>query len=300
MRNLLGNIEEIINLNLKLNIESSLKFYQFSMLEITLTNGVKLIHELNKLIHVTLIKKLNNLFTTQIETFDRVHKNRNFSTSEKDYTERIAQINDDVLLIINEYGQVQSITNLESIQQKAEQIIDKLSKSYVGEKAEQHYQFFKNFYANESLVITDLKIYKQMGLLLNPYYGNHKSDTIRTHQLRYLNFMDNTLVNIEEQSKIKKIDTALKEVEIKIKGTIIAPFYESMFEKVMEIKSISYDLKSDKPKLDKYDGSFIFNTDTGEVKSVLIDIIFSFGSNYSRAITYQLNEILDVDNNYNN
>jgi hypothetical protein len=300
MRNLLGNIDEIINFNLRLNLSNSLKFYQFSMLETTTSNGVKLINELSKLVHVTLLKKNDNLFTSQIETFDREHKNRNFSISEKEYTSRIAEINDDILLIVNDYGQVQSIVNLEIIQQKVEEIINKLSDSYVGEKAEQHYQFLKTFYSNESLVIADLKMYKQMGLLLNPYYGKHKSDTIKTHQLRHLNFMDNTLVNVEEQAKIKKIDDQLKEVEIEIKGTIIDPFYKTMFEEEMSIKDIAYDPKMDNPNLDKYNGILVFNTDTGEVKSAFVDIAFTFGQNYKRTITYQLKEILDVDNNNNN
>ncbi len=292
MRNFLGDVEDPISLSVLFNVTTSLKFYEHSLVEITVENGNKLVNEVTKLIHNTITKKENGKFSLQLETFDRELKNRSFSISEKVYAGRIADIIDDITIIANEAGKIQSISNLEEIQQKVEHTINKLSESYKGEKVEKNHQYLRSFYKSESLVIHDLKMYNQLGLLLNPYYGNHKSNKNRLHQLRYINFMENTVVNIEEQSKLKKFDAERKEAEIEIKGTMITPIYKSMFERQMGIKEITYDSKNDNPTLDKYDGLIIFNTDTGEVKSASIDIEFTFGSNYSKKIKYQLKEIL--------
>jgi hypothetical protein len=295
MRNFLGNIEEPISINLQLSITHSLKFYKFSMVEVTVENENKLINEITKLIHNTIIQKENNVFSSQLEIFDRELRNRSFSISEKVYASRIADINDDIIAQITSHAVIEKILNLKEIQQKVVQTIEKLNETYKGVKAEVANQFLINFYGNQDLLIADLYGYHQLGMLLNSYYGKHRSDTNRVRQVRYITFMENTLVNIEEQFKIKKIDDTLKEVAIEIKGTIIEPFYKSMFEREMGLKKITFDTKKDKPTLEKYDGSFIFNMDTGEVKSASIDIVFSFGSNYVKTIHYHLKEMLQLD-----
>lgn len=62
------SIEDLKELNIFLNLESHMKFYEFSMLETTIENGNVLKNEINKTIHCTLLKSGIGTYSMQIET----------------------------------------------------------------------------------------------------------------------------------------------------------------------------------------------------------------------------------------
>ena len=297
MRKFFNTIEETATINLQLSVEEDLRAYQFSMIEITVENENKFKSEISKTIFSTIKKTFNNLYSAHIETFDRDYKNKEVSLTEKEFLARLAEINDDVQLTINSVGNIRVINNLEFIQEKTKSKIAKLAKSHVGEQVEDVFKNYTVFYENEKRVILDLESYKQLGLLLNNFYGVYAPKIIKKNTLRYLNFMKNTVVNIEEVAYIHKIDEDNGIVEIKVNGEMVEPIYKSMFLKTLRDKAIIVDEKADVASLHKYEGYFSFDSLTGIIKNAKLDIVFTYGDYYNKTITYQLNEIVHADNN---
>ncbi|WP_309609322.1 hypothetical protein [Flavobacterium sp.] len=297
MHNITNTLNGINEVKISLNLKEHLNFYDFSMIETTIENGNKIISEINKTIHSTITKGKYGSFEIQLETFDFEYKNRNVSTTEKDFIARIADINDNIIIEINEYAEIKAIQNLNKIQLRLEEKIEKLAKNNVGDKVNETFQYLRDFYKNEKRIILDTKNYKQHGLLLNTFYGSYTPTSYKKNKIRYLNFMDNTVVNIEEQAKVRRIKIEKRELEIEVTGKFDEPFYNDMFIKSLQEKEIFFDAENDKPILDKYEGSFIFDMDFGVVKSANITIEFSFGKNYNKTINYQLKETNDADNN---
>lgn len=296
MQNNSSSLNNITELNLALNLASDMRFYAFSMMEITTENGIVLKNEITKTVHSTILKSGHETFSLQIESFDIELKNRTFSISEKEFLTRIAEVNDNILIQINDLGQIQKLLNHKEIQQRLEEKIARLSKSNVGEKVEASFQYLRDFYKDQKKIMLDAKNYKQYGLFLHALHGKYTPETSKKRTVRYLNFMENTVVNIEEQAKVKKIKINNREVEVAVSGRFIEPFYESMFLKSMQQKQITY-TENDKINLDKYEGDFIIDIDSGILKSASLFIAFSFGNNYKKTISYQLNELKDADNN---
>jgi hypothetical protein len=297
MRKFFNTLEETATINLQLSVDEDLQSYQFSMIEITIENENKYKSELTKTMFSTIKKVSNNLFTAHIETFDNVYKNKEISTTEKEFLARLGEINDDVQLNINSVGDIKAINNLLEIQERAKSKIAKLAKSHVGEAVENTFKYYTDFYENDKRVILDLEHYKELGLLLNNFYGVYAPKIIKKNIIRYLNFMDDTIVNIEEVVSIHKIDEDNCTVEIKVYGEMINPMYETMFLKTLKNKSIIANENVDEAVLKKYEGFFMFDSTTGIVKNAKLDIEFTYGQYYNKTITYQLNEIVHADNN---
>lgn len=297
MRKFFNTIEETATINLQLSVEEDLTAYQFSIIEVTIENKNKHKSEINKTIFSTITKVSNNLFTAHIETFDSVYKNKEVSLTEKEFLARLGEINDDVQLNINSVGDIKAINNLLEIQERAKSKIVKLVKSHVGEAVENTFKYYTTFYENEKRVILDLVRYKDLGLLLNNFYGVYAPKIIKKNNVRFLNFMDDTIINIEEIASIHKIDEDNGTVEIKVVGEIINPIYKTMFLKSLKNKSITVDENVDDAVLKKYEGFFMFDSRTGIVKNGKLDIEFTYGQYYNKTITYQLNEIINADNN---
>ncbi len=297
MRKFFNTIEETATINVQLSVDEDLRSYQFSMIEITLENEVKYKNEINKIIFSTIKKVSNNVFTAHIETFDWDYKNKGVSLTEKEFLARLAEINDDVELRINSLSDIRSVDNLLALQERAKSKIAKLAKSHVGEAVENTFRYYTDFYENEKRVILDLENYKELGLLVNKFYGVYAPKIIKKNKVRYLNFMDNSIVNIEETASIHKIDEDNGRVEIKVNGAMIDPMYTSMFLKTVKDKAIVVNEHVDEAGLKKYEGYFMFDTETGIVKNAILEILFTYGQHYNKTITYQLNEIVHADNN---
>jgi hypothetical protein len=297
MHKITNTVDGITEVKVGLNLEEHSKFYEYSMIEITHENGNKTISEINKTIHSKVVKQSPELYTIQLETFDFEYKNRNVSTTQKDFIARIAQVNDDLIIEINELAVINTIQNVGKIQQRLEEKIKKLERNHVGDKVNETFQYLRDFYKTEKRIILDTKNYKQHGLLLNPFYGEYTPTSTKKNKLRYLNFLENTVVNIEEEAKVKKIKIKNRELEIEVTGKFDVPFYNTMFLKSLQEKEITFDLENDKAVLDKYEGNFVYNMDFGVIKKAHISIEFSFGANYTKTINYKLKEINNADNN---
>lgn len=297
MRNITDSVDGIKELDISLYLEEHLQFYEFSMLETTTENGSVLKSEVKKTIHSTILKKDYETYVIQLEVFDIEYKNRTVSLTEKDFLGRIAEVNDDVILEIDGHLNINKLVNQHQIQKRLEEKIERLAKSNVGPKVEEMFQYLREFYSNDRRILLDIKNYRQHGLLLNPFYDRYTPLSIKKRSVRYLNFVENAVVNIGEEARVKKIKLKERELEVGVRGKMIAPFYNDMIYKSIKKKEISFDSEKDKPSLDKYEGSFIFNMNTGAVKKASIEIEFSLGSNYKKTISYQLNELNDADNN---
>ncbi len=297
MRKFFNTLEETATINLQLNVEEDLRQYQFSIIEVTTENESKHKSEINKTIFSRIKKAYGNSFTAHIETFDREYKNKEVSLTEKEFLTRLGEINDDVLLTINSVCDVKRIDNLLALQERAQSKIAKLAKSHIGEAVESTFKYYTEFYENEKRVMLDLVRYNELGLLLNNFYGVYAPKIIKKQRVRYLNFMNDTVVNVEEVAAIHKIDEENGTIEIKVNGTMIDPIYTSMFLKKIKDKSIIVNEKFDSACLNKYEGLFSFDTQTGIVKNARLEILFTYGHYYNKSITYQLNEIAHADNN---
>ncbi len=297
MRNITDSVDGIKELDISLYLEEHLQFYEFSMLETTTENGSVLKSEVKKTIHSTILKKDFESYVIQLEVFDIEYKNRTVSMAEKDFLGRIAEVNDDVILEIDGHLNINKLVNQHQIQKRLEEKIERLAKSNVGPKVEEMFQYLREFYSNDRRILLDIKNYRQHGLLLNPFYDRYTPLSIKKRSVRYLNFVENAVVNIGEEARVKKIKLKERELEVGVRGKMIAPFYNDMIYKSIKKKEISFDSEKDKPSLDKYEGSFIFNMNTGAVKKASIEIEFSLGLNYKKTISYQLNELNDADNN---
>lgn len=297
MQNITDTIDGIKELDICLYLEEHLQFYEFSMMETTIENGTVLKSEVKKTIHSTVLKKDFETYLIQLEIFDIEYKNRTVSIAEKDFLGRIAEINDDVILETDRHLNINKLLNQDQIQNRLEEKIAKLSKSNVGPKVEEMFQYLRDFYSNDRRILLDIKNYRQHGLLLNPFYDRYTPLSIKKRSVRYLNFVENAVVNIGEEAKVKKIKLKERELEVGVKGKMIAPFYNDMIFKSIKSKGILFDSEKDKPNLDEYEGSFIFDMNSGIVKKASISIEFSFGANYKKTISYQLNELNDADNN---
>jgi hypothetical protein len=297
MRKFFNTIEETATINLQLSVVEDLKSYQFSLVEVTLENEKIYKSELTKTMFSTIKKVSNNLFAAHVEIFDRDYKNKEVSITEKEFLARLGEINDDVQLNINSVGNIRAINNLLEMQQRAKSKIAKLAKSHVGEAVENTFKYYTDFYGNENRVILDLKSYKELGLLVNNFYGVYAPKIVKKNTVRFLNFMDDTIVNIEETASIYKIDEDNGSVEIKVVGEMISPIYKAMFLKSLRNKSIVVNENLDEGVLKKYEGFFMFDSRTCTVKKAKVDIEFTYGQYYNKTITYQLNEKINADNN---
>ena len=216
MRKFFNTIEETTTINLQLSVEEDLRAYQFSLIELTLENEKKYKSELTKTVFSTIKKLNNNLFTAHVEIFDSIYKNKEVSITEKEFLARLGEINDDVQLSINGVGSIKTVNNLLGIQERAKSKIAKLAKSHVGEAVENTFKYYTNFYENEKRLILDLENYKELGLLVNKFYGVYAPKIIKKNTTRFLNFIEDSIVNIEETAFIHKIDEDNNTVQIKV------------------------------------------------------------------------------------
>lgn len=284
-------MEPVFPIDVKLNLLEGKKFYRFSYNEYTTINGKTHRSELNKNFHVTLRCLEKEKFEYHIEIFDRIHRDKELSLSEKDFLARIAEINDDVVLITDPYVRLKNVEELSVLQDKVEKTVEKLSRSYVGKKAKDFYTFLKEFYQNENLVSKDFLKNNHFGMVLHKFYGRYEKEDQAKYSVRYRNFMANTVIDIEEcvQPEAMRCDDEL--LLIQYIGSIPSDKNWQMFYGEMERKEIAFNSETDFPKLDRYKGQILLDFKTREVLEHKLTIEFSLGENYQKKIIYHIKEI---------
>lgn len=288
-------MEPVFPIDVKLNLFEGKKFYRYSYNEYTIINGQTHRSELNKNFHVTLKRLEQEIFEYHIEIFDRVHRDKELSLSEKDFLARIAEINDDVVLITDEYGRLKNVQGLSVLQNKVEKTVEKLSRSYVGKQAEDTYRFLKEFYQKEHLLGQDFLKNNHFGMILHQFYGRYEQEDTAKNSVRYRNFMDNTVIDIEEhvQTEAMRCDDEL--LLLQYRGHIPSDKNWEMFYGEMKRKELAYNSETDIPKLDQYKGQILLNFKTKEVLEHKLTIEFSLGEHYQKKIIYHLKEISDEE-----
>lgn len=186
-----GNNNFPIDISLQLSFER--KFYSYSYNVYTIINGKTHRSELNKTLHVTLQKTENGRFEFHIETFDREHRDKELSLSEKDFLGYIAKINDEIKVVTDKYAKLKTLKDLPVLQDKAKEIVKKLSGSYVGIHAVNSFKFLKAFYNNGNMVCDDLLKNNQFGLILHKFYG--KYDTVLDHSINRPGYVKDSILH---------------------------------------------------------------------------------------------------------
>jgi len=284
-------MEPVFPIDIKLNLSEGKKFYCYSCNEYTTINGKTHRSELNKNFHVTLKRLEKERFEYHIEIFDRVHRDKELSLSEKDFLARIAEINDDVVLITDEYGNLKNIQGLSVLQDRVEKTVEKLSRSYVGKQAEDSYQFLKTFYQQENLVGKDFLKNIHFGMILHKFYGRYGKEDQVKHTVRYSNFMANTVIDIDEHVQPEDMRCDDELLLIQYTGNIPSDKNWEMFYGEMKRKEIAYNSKTDFPELNKYKGQILLDFKTKEVLEHKLTVEFSLGENYQKKIIYHIKEI---------
>lgn len=278
-----------IDIFLQLTFER--KFYRYSYNEYTIINGKTHRSELNKILHVTLQKIENGRFEFHIETFDREHRDKELSLSEKDFLSYIARINDEIKVVTNQYVKLKTLRDLLLLQEKAKEIIKKLSESYVGRHAENSFKFVKAFYNNGNMVCDDLLKNNQFGLILHKFYGKYDQENKQNHIVRHRNLMNNNVADIVEHGKLQGVDEKDQLLTLTYTGEISSDQNWEQFYEEMDRKEISYNKEKDFPTLNKYEGVILLDSKTKEVLEHNLAIEFSLGENYQKKIIYELKEI---------
>ncbi|MDR6919768.1 hypothetical protein [Chryseobacterium sp. 2987] len=284
-------MEPVFPIDIQLNLTEGKKFYSYSCNEYTTTHGKTHRSELNKNFHVTLKRLEEEKFEYHLEIFDRVHRDKELSLSEKDFLARIADINDEVVVITDEYGRLKNIQALSVLQDKVEKTVEKLSQSYVGKKAEDTYRFLKDFYQKENLVSRDFLKNNHFGMILHKFYGTYEKENQAKHSVRYRNFMANTIIDIDETVELEAMRYDDELLLLQYTGNIPSDKNWEMFYGEMKRKEIAYNSETDIPKLDKYKGQMLLDFTTKEVLEHKLTIEFSLGENYQKKIIYHIKEI---------
>ncbi|KFF03757.1 hypothetical protein [Chryseobacterium luteum] len=284
-------MKPVFPIHIKLNLLEGKRFYRYSCNEYTTVNGKTHRSELNKIFHVTLKLLEKERFEYHIEIFDRVHRDKELSLSEKDFLAKIADINNEVVLITDEYANLKNVQGLSILQDRVEKTVEKLSRSYVGKKAEDSYQFLKEFYQKEHLVGKDLLKNIHVGMIIHKFYGTYEKEDQVKYTVRYRNFMANTVIDIEEHVQTGDMRCDDELLLLQYTGSIPSDKNWEMFYGEMKRKEIAYHSETDFPKLDKYKGQILLDVKTKEVLEHKLTIEFSLGENYQKKIIYHIKEI---------
>jgi hypothetical protein len=284
-------MESVLSTDIKLTLSFKRRFYDYSFNEYTLINEKKYRNELNKILHTTLQNSENGKFEFHIETFDRVHRNKELSLSEKDFMAYVARINDEIKVVTDKYVKLKTLKDLTLLQEKAKEITEKLSGSYVGRHAENSFKFLKAFYNNGNVVCKDLLKNNQFGLILHKFYGKYDKKNLQNHIVSFKNLMNNTVADIEEQAQLQSIDEKEQLITLKYTGKLSSDNHWEQFYEEMNRKQISYNKEKDFPTLNKYEGVILLDSKTKEVLKHTLSIDFSLGQNYQKKFIYELKEI---------
>lgn len=279
-----------IAINLLFNPHGVKQFYQFHIHEKIWTNGSLHRNEIKKLLHLTIDQDRNGINQIHLESFDRIHFDRNLALSEKEYLDNVASILDDVKLEVNKYGVEYQLKNHSEIHLKSKRTLEKLQKNYVGGNAERQFRFLKTFYANPKLILKDLLNYKQYGLLLPKFYGHYDVGQEKEYAVRFTQLMENMVVRITEKVQINTVDEEKKILQLQVKGQFSEEINTETCRFILTNRNIGFS-ENDKAVLNNYQGNFEISKGSGLVKNSELNIEFSFGENYRKNILYSLKSI---------
>jgi hypothetical protein len=280
--------QNIDHIDLKLNLEKGQKFYNRFLIEKTIMGECSSTNEQKEIIHITWQKQPSGKYLLQSEVFNKMRNNKNMSHSEEDFLNMIGSIQDNIILEIDEYGNLLDIYNFNTIQQKANKVIEKLSKKFKGKEAEYTYIFLNRYYQNKKIIYKDLNKYDNYGFFLNHFYNKYKQAEKKEYFLNYRNFIKNSYAIVNEQRRIK--DCSDNCTTIDISGNLSSENGFDFFKTEMLFRNIPF-TSSDNPNLDKYKGEISFSTKTGELLYSDLLIEFSYGDNYKKTIEYEIKEI---------
>lgn len=277
-------------LDLKLNLLEGKRFYRYSSNEYTTINGKKHRSEISKIFHVTLKQIEKDQCQYLIETFDREHRDRDLSTSEKVFYERVAEITDEVKIVTDEYGEMVSVEDLTKLQDKTAAVTAKLSKTYLGRHAENSFRFLRAFYKKGELVGKGFSRNEQFGLIVNEFYTKYNKDQIIKRIIPLKSLMSNTEVEIEEHARLENFSIEDQVVILNYSGRLAEKnSFEGIYEE-LDRKKIEYDKNQDLPDLEQYEGTIKYNA-TGEIVAHDLNIMFTLGESYTKKLRFNLKEI---------
>jgi hypothetical protein len=286
MNMFLNTLEEVTTVYLGLKAKDIMQFYDYDYLETTTTNGVVLKNELTKLLHFSVQNNQSGSYYCRAEAFDRVHLCRDFSLSEKVFSEKIVQISDDVELLIHaDYG-IKAVLNVNQLLAKADIACKKLAESYNGPTVEATLGYVKNLYTQEPLVIKNLAQYIQYGLFFNVLGGMYKPGSKKTRIVKFAQLIPNLVIEIEESAGVFKIhdETTI----IKITGTLAQVPHEQTLYAFLAAQQIELDETNISISLENYTGFFTFNNVTGAVVAAELSFELACGKNFIKSIVYKL------------
>ena len=278
-------------LDLKLNLSEEKKFYRYSFNEYTTIKGKKHRSEISKIFHVTLKQMQKNRYQYLIETFEREHRDRDLSTSEKIFFARVAEITDEVKIVTDEYGEMVSVEDLTKLQDKTTTVTEKLSKSYLGRHAENSFRFLRAFYKKEKLVGKGFLRNEQFGLIVNEFYTKYNKDQIIKRIIPLKSLMSNTEVDIEVHAKLENLSFEDHVAIINYTGKLAEKTSFEQFYEELDRKKIECDKHTAPPILEQYEGTIKYNAATGEIVAHDLNIMFTLGENYEKKLRFNLKEI---------
>ena len=242
-----------------LQIQSGKKFYKVDIADITsdgITTNMSLI---SKIWHVGIGKHPSSFMQCRIETFRREHNDNIMLQSEKDLWGKLALINDDVTILLDNQGQPIEIVNLQNLKQKSLDMCNLIREIYKGNFIENLLADVETLYNDPSGLLQEFKQYKQFGLLTHGLYNNDLNTVIRPHRLNFHLSPFNTGV-----SECFSKDAADEDgfINFTMQGTV-TNIHEQM------------------PTLNSYSGKFSFENEKGCLHKADIEITYSV-SNYQK------------------
>jgi hypothetical protein len=277
-------------IKLVLNLNEHQSFYQYHFHEKTWINGILHRKEIKKLIHLSASQNKSGINSLHIESFDRIHLDRNLSISDKEYLNQITSILEEIKLSVNLYGTEFHLLNHQEIREKSKKVLKKLAKNYVGSNAEKQIRFFNQFYEKPHLIVEELKKYKNYGLLLPKFYGYYDSGQEKKFTVSNNQLIENLVIPISETAFINKVDEIQNLVSLKLNGEFENEISIDRCQFILSNRNVNFS-PNDRPTLNQYEGFIEFEKPTGLVKNADLGIHFSFGTNYQKQITYSLKRI---------
>ena len=257
-----------------LQIQPCKQFYKVDIREYSEDDKTSTWSLISKIWHVTISKMPSSPYVKcQIETFSRTQDDSTMQQSEKSLWTKLAMINDDITLLIDNYGQPLEIMNYEALKKKAHEAFAFIRERFDGHLIEKLLTNVETIYNEASLLLLELNSYKQFGLLTSCLYNNELNIITRD---KIINLHDATGKADVEERFIRK--DAEGTINFSMKGKI---------KNQHEILT----------KVDSYEGEFIFEAVTSSIHRASVEIAHS-GSDYKKMRTYILQALSDKDMEY--
>ena len=230
---------------------------------------------ISKIWHVDIRKTSSSPYLIcRIETFRREQNDNNMEQSELGLWSKLAMINDDVTLLLDNYGNPVEVINREELGKKAKATFVSIRESFDGEIIDKLLVDVDAVYNDASLLLFELNAYNQFGLLTPCLYNNDFNTISRDKRLN--------LREVAYKTDIKECFT-LKDAD---EGFI-------HFDMVGIAKNVEENLQ----KIDTCCGAFTFDTKNFSMHKANVDITYST-PDYKKTLSYKLQALSDKDMEY--